>query len=218
MINCNEKPKVIGTFTFDNTETEVMNYLYFPIFMAGKSSKSFVSLEPRLEKYRKMIQFAIDKEEYPFKYIYLSAKTMYVGPGITGNRPGWHCDGFGTEDITYVWADQSPTLFSHGEFNDISTDHNESLKQFEEIAEKNEIYSFPVNSLIRLTPRVVHHTPKIWEPGLRSFVKISFSDLKYNLKGNTKNYMLDTSDWKLYDRKEIRNDPVYSNTDHGPQK
>lgn len=221
MVDCNDKAEVVGTFKFD--DAEMMYYLYFPIFIRELGMTDHISLEPRLERYRRMIMHAINIESQmsfanlSFDNIYVSAKTMIVGPNTTGNRPGWHCDGFGTSDVNYIWCDSSPTLFSLGDFSNITEDHVESLKQFDEIAEKNVFTSFKENSLIRLTNKVVHHTPKVWKPGIRSFVKISFSNLKYNLKGNTRNYALDTSKWEMYSREEIRNTPTYGNTDHGPQ-
>lgn len=165
MVDCNDKPEVVGSFKF--SDSEMMYYLYFPIFIRELGMVDHISLEPRLERYRRMIMHAINIESQmsfanlSFDNIYLSAKTMIVGPNTTGNRPGWHCDGFGTDDVNYIWCDSSPTLFSFGKFDNISEDHVESLKQFDKIAEENETFCFQENSLIRLTNKVVHHTPKV---------------------------------------------------------
>ena len=41
----------------------------------------------------------------------------------------------------------------------------------------------------------------------RTFIKVSFSDQKYNLKGNTHNYLFDY-EWDMIDRSVSRNDPT----------
>ena len=230
-VNCNDPPVVVCDWKLpDDYEKEVMNYLYYPVKLNVRTLRycQFPEdsvYEKRLDPFVKLIEKAFQYEvqrgmgmdDLAERYVYLTAKTMYVGPGITGNRPGWHCDGFGTDDITHVWCDSSPTLFSRGQFNNITNDHNESLKQFDEIAEANEQYEVGVNKLVRLTVGTVRHTPKVWVPALRTFVKISFSRYKYNLAGNTRNYNLDYK-WKMYQRSEIRNDVTYANTDYGPQE
>lgn len=204
-VDCNDQPEEIGKF-YLSEETEMMAYLYFPVIIPGHET---LSLEPRLERYRPMIEKARMLElgrDYPKRFIYVSAKSLVVGPTVTGNRPGWHCDGFGTTDVNYIWYDSSPTIFSHALFNKISKDHGLAIKQFDEIAEANQdlIYSFEENTLVRLTSKVVHHTPKHWVPGFRNFVKISFSDHEYNLQGNTRNYNLKYN-WTMHSRSNTRN-------------
>lgn len=68
-----------------------------------------------------------------------------------------------------------------------------------------------------LTPTVVHDVPKIKSPGFRTFIKVSISDKKFNLEGNSHNYSLDYN-WKMYSRSETRNTEEYQNTDYGPQE
>jgi hypothetical protein len=52
--------------------------------------------------------------------------------------------------------------------------------------------------------------------GMRSFLKISLSHQKYNLVGNSHNYLFDYN-WDLHDRDTLRNDPAYAGKDSGPQ-
>ncbi|MBZ5864318.1 hypothetical protein LAG72_24625, partial [Escherichia coli] len=44
-------------------------------------------------------------------FVYLSVKILHVTPDAPGNRPGWHSDGFLTNDLNYIWADRNPTEF-----------------------------------------------------------------------------------------------------------
>jgi hypothetical protein len=205
MPNCNEAPELISAFDHSHFESEMMNYLYFPIFIRSLGMKD-ISIEPRMRRYRKMIECAMEHDrslrDRQTDYVYLTAKTVVVGPTVSGNRPGWHCDGYGTDDTNYIWCDSSPTIYNKcNKFNDISEEHATALKQLQKIAEENsdDIYDLGTNALVLLTDKVVHHTPKVWIPGVRSFVKISFSDLQFNLKGNSRNYALDY-DWALHDR------------------
>ncbi len=125
------------------------------------------------------------------------------------NRPGWHCDGFGTNDMNYVWWNGPGTRFTLAEFHDVSSDHVRSMQQFDEQAERDprHVYSPPVGNLYALTPSVVHATPIIGAPGcMRQYVKVSLSDERYNLENNSHSYMFDY-DWPLHSRDAVRNDP-----------
>jgi hypothetical protein len=204
-VDCNDVPLVVGKFHLDGPP-EMMAYLYFPMWIPG----SRMVLEPRLEKFRPLINAALAEEMGAYNewdYAYITAKTLFVGPNTTGNRPGWHCDGYGTGDVNYIWCDSSPTIYNKcGKFVGISADHEEATRQFDEIAEANPggVYDLGTHNLVRLTDGVVHHTPKIWVPGVRTFVKITFSQNQFNLAGNTRNYGLDY-DWTLFERGSERN-------------
>src|SRR5690606_37186929 len=55
-----------------------------------------------------------------YGYIYLTAKHMFVSSESSMNRPGWHIDGYGTDDINYFWYDKFPTEIANQEFYDLS--------------------------------------------------------------------------------------------------
>jgi hypothetical protein len=202
--DCNDKPEVIADFVLTGPP-EMLAYLYFPLWIPG----SRFAIEHRLRKFLPIIDKANESEirrGASWDYCYLTAKTLIVGPNTAGNRPGWHCDGYLTNDVNYIWADSSPTLYSNAWFDGIANDHTEAIKRFDTIAEANpqEIYDLGVNKIVRLTDKVVHHTPKVWVPGFRTFVKVTFSQHKFNLVGNTRNYDLNY-DWPLHDRSLERN-------------
>jgi hypothetical protein len=164
-------------------------------------------------------------------YVYVTARRGHASPGNPLNRPGWHCDDFGGTDLNYIWSDRWPTRFLTAEPGviDLSPDDAESMVQMEDLARHAQarmddyvrasqfngntpkpvlqIGHGPNGQLLRLSPYVVHDTPLIPDPGgMRSFFKISVSSHRYNLVGNSRNYLLDY-DWPMHDRAAIRNKP-----------
>lgn len=209
-------PRPVRGFDLRETFVEVMHYMYLPVLMPGTE----VRLPERLNFARPLIEVATTNfrsttGNEPL-YVYLTARRGYATPGNPLNRPGWHTDGFGTDDVNYVWTDSFPTLFACHEFEGICPmDHVRSLAQFEEQARVTDLA--PLGYLVRLDQYVVHSAPEIPAPGgMRSFIKISFSGDRYNLVGNSHNYLFDY-DWKMYPRNVVRNDPARAGGDAGPQ-
>ena len=214
MIYGNE-PQLIKPFDLSKTWHEFMHYMYLPIFIR-EANPWGTQLPVRLKFARplisaaKALEYEIGNE---WDYIYVTARKGFATPGNPLNRPGWHSDGFGTEDINYVWTDRYPTNFAVQDFHDISDDHKLSAEQFEEQVDPYKVVTYDDNWLMRLDPSVIHAAPEIPAPGgVRSFFKISFSNSKYNLLGNSHNYHIDY-DWQMYSRDEVRNDPAYAETD-----
>lgn len=148
-------------------------------------------------------------QEYKRHYIYLTAKRLFVTSGCGLNREGWHTDGFGSDDINYIWCDSLPTKYVTGRWDNISSDHSESLKQFKAIGESGVNVSWcEPNTIYRLDDTVIHAQDEYsGDPFIRTFVKVSFSKEKYNLKGNSHNYLLNYK-WEMKDRNVERNHPV----------
>lgn len=191
---------------------EVAYYLYMPISVPGQG---LLALPPQLEPYEPLINIVMLDEPMRFKeeYAYITIKRMIVGPGISVNRPGWHADGFGTDDLNYVWSDSVPTVFSTSRF-EVDDDHIRSLEQFEEQAREQDNFTFPNNSLLKLTSQNVHRVNVANREHMRTFVKISISKNKFNLAGNSRNYAAPGLDWKMYNRSAVRNDPHRAQADH----
>lgn len=209
MAKCGEAPVSVGHF--DINLAEVMYYLYLPVRMpAPLSELTRVRLPPNVECCRPLIEAALEATDHlHYDYVYLSARKGWATPDNPLNRPGWHCDGFGTDDLNFVWWRGPGTRFITGEW-DVSDDHVESLRQFDSLAAGaesfDEIFSPPEATLYSLTPRVVHATPLIGAPGcMRQYVKVSLSNSRYNLENNSHNYLFDY-DWPLHSREVIRND------------
>lgn len=143
-------------------------------------------------------------------YIYLTAKHLFVAEGSVGNRPGWHCDGFLSEDWNYLWSDSVPTEFCIQDFN-LTMDHEVSLKEMENQINSENIITYPNNTLLELDQHVVHRPSIAKQSGFRTFVKISISTEKYNLEGNAHNYLFGDYNWNMLPREEYRNHPVKHN-------
>ncbi|PRY29782.1 hypothetical protein CLV58_12544 [Spirosoma oryzae] len=197
--------EAVSLGVFDLGIKEMMCYLYLPVKMIDSR---LVDMEPRLEVLYPLLDAAIDDytanygEVYE-RYIYVTAKRLFVTPDNIGNRPGWHCDGWGTDDINYIWTDTHPTVYNRSSFfvrkNDV-----DALADLESQAMPSNDYTLPVNSLVRIDSLTPHRTPTINESGMRTFVKISISRHRYNLEGNSHNYLFDY-DWTLHSRREVRN-------------
>lgn len=221
-------PRDMGMY--DIAADEVMYYLYLPI----KTPESYDVHIPdeRLGFVVPLVNAVLDDiaasakshahlpNIYADKYIYLTVKKMFVGGGITANRPGWHCDGFMSDDLNYVWYDSVPTMFTAAN-PVISADHSTSLKEFEELDYwlRDCVYYYPVKHLLRLDDKVIHAVDTdVPNQIMRTFVKITVSKDRYNLKDNSKNPLL-PDDGEFYDRTMVRNDPCHAQSDvYDPSK
>lgn len=199
---------------------QYMHYMYLPIAIPDDPQFAF-TLPPELEFARELIDHAwmneIDKHDNLWSHVYVTARRGFATPGNPLNRPGWHSDGFGTDDVNYVWTDRFPTLFAIGDFGVISEDHVLSALEFTERAESGyrDIYqgTYADRTLMRLDRSVIHAAPEIPAPGgERSFLKVSFSNSRYNLRGNAHNHGL-RYDWPMFDRATVRNDPAHAGKD-----
>lgn len=143
--------------------------------------------------------------EYAARHIYLTVKRLPQQAGIPINRPGWHCDGFRTDDITYIWSDNTPTEFSTAPF-DLLGDEHSSMVRMEEQAKLGQKYAYPDGRLIRMDAACVHRPGLPTQTGVRTFVKVSFSRDRFNLEGNAINPLLNPG-WKMRPRGAERNVP-----------
>lgn len=199
-------PKSLGFY--DVKCQEMMFYQYYPVKFSGSP---FPAYEKRLDVFSTLIgaaacdfigQYGLDR--FVNSYAYLTAKHSYQTKGNSFNRPGWHSDGFLTEDINYIWSDAAPTLFNLSEFK-LTLDDQISLQEMEEQADPNHTIRTKKGYLLRLDQYNIHKVDTDYE-GMRTFVKISFSRDKYNLVGNSHNYEVDYK-WDMVPRKSERNIP-----------
>jgi len=200
-------PKVVDYIECINSE--MMFYQDMPIKFPSQISCKF---EKRLMAYYQVISHSCNNfietygmKEYEDSYVYISAKFLFQKKQEPFNRPGWHCDGFMSNDVTYIWSDKNPTIFNFSEFK-LTQDHSKSIEEMNEQADEKNNMAYTENVLIRLDQYNVHKVAEITEDGMRAFVKISFSKDKFDLVGNTHNYELDYS-WKMQLRNTERNVP-----------
>lgn len=184
--------------------TEFMYWLYCPI----KAPWGGFHFPDQLKQFKPLVERALHYV-YQTDYVYITAKRLYVTPENRGNRPGWHSDGFMTNDLNFVWSDANPTLFWEPEqLVHIEQDHTKSLLQMEQLAEADKLHwtTYPSKSLLCLDQYVIHRVADFEEAGMRTFVKISVSPNKYDLEGNSKNEPI-TKEWKYVKRNVDRNPP-----------
>lgn len=208
-----EKPRDLGLYPVDTDEVEVHAYLYMPIKMADSRSVRY----PRNMAWAFDMIFDVAHGQFVSDdhYVYLTSKKVFVQPGYSGNRPGWHGDGFGTDDLNFIWYDRDPTRICVQPFH-LADDHVESMRQMtEQVDERNVVY-YPNQHLLLLDQNVIHTAPVIAAPGFRTFLKLSVSRHKYNLAGNSHNHEFNY-DWEMHDRDAQRNDPIYGETDFVPE-
>lgn len=189
--------------------SEMMFYQYLPIKMIGETQPIY---EDRLKCFDKLVgviccdyigTYGLDK--YVESFVYLTAKHAYQNPGCSYNRPGYHADGFMTEDVNYIWSDKCPTIFNKTKFV-LSMDDSGSLVEMEQQAVKENEVTYPVNSLLRLDQYNIHKVADIEVGCMRTFIKISISKDRYDLSGNSHNYLIYYK-WEMKERKIERNIP-----------
>lgn len=196
-----KEPNQCGVF--DVNTPELMFVQYMPVAIPGQPT---VQVPKNLEWLLPMVYEACEYASLK-DHIYVTAKRLYVCPGSSGNRPGWHTDGFGTNDKNFIWYDSNPTEFCVQSFRFKNMeDHEESMHDMEMQADSRNIITYPAKTLLQLDSSIVHRVAQNDFYGYRTFVKISISKDKYNLEGNAHNHLLDY-DWKMYPREEHRNHP-----------
>lgn len=188
---------------------ELMHYLYLPVKFP--EHRDF-HIPDRLEFAKPFLHAVVDEiHSYEYlddKYVYVTAHRGWASPGHPLNREGWHCDGFGTTDLNYVWSSRYGTRYAAQDFIGIYPDHAESMRQFKKQVQPEHVHQMIDYGFYRLDPYVVHNVPEIPEPGgWRSFLKVSVSPERYNLAGNSHNYLFDY-EWEMHSREAGRNDPI----------
>jgi hypothetical protein len=200
-------PRDLGVFS--GFVEEMFFYQYLPIKLCNSKD---IQLEPRLNSFKPLIStiacdfvgtYGLDR--FMKSYMYLTAKNLYQPAGKSFNRLGYHSDGFLTNDINYVWSDRCPTIFNTSDFK-LDLEDSVSLQQMESQAlPENETF-YPEGSLLCLDQYNIHKVAENQPEGMRCFIKVSFSQDKYDLIGNAHNYLLDYK-WEMRPRQTNRNIP-----------
>lgn len=201
----------------DISPKEMLFWLYCPIKMRNVTYKGIDDLltttPANLHQFAPIIERALDSllpDWLAASYVYITAKTLWVTPDNPGGRPGWHSDGFMTDDLNIIWSDSNPTLFWTPEKRfSFTQDHHASLAEMEALAEPDTAShrTYDNKTLLLLDQRVIHRVADITKAGMRTFVKISVSKHRYNLVGNSINHLL-SPDWDYAERQEERNHPI----------
>ena len=129
-------------------------------------------------------------EEWKYN-CYLTLKHEYVNPGSLGNRPGWHIDGFKSDQINFIWFDGLPTEVALGEFT-LTNDHDISMVEMNRQAKKKHKVYLESKTVYDMDKELVHR-PVInlsEEAILRTFIKLTFTKETFNCIHNAWNYKL----------------------------
>ena len=196
----------------DIAPAEMMFWLYCPIKAPGGE----IVLPPNLKQFLPIVNAVCENAAtavYRQSYLYLTAKTMHVSSQCPGNRPGWHSDGFMTDDINYIWYDSNPTMFWVPDtLRPFSRHDDVSLLEMDEAARNDGLHhkAYPCRHLLKLDETVIHRVGDVRDEGIRTFVKISMSDSRYDLIGNSINHGLDVGWTPTARRADARNQPSSS--------
>ena len=201
--NYGEPPIVLSDYI--NIEAEEMCFVqYLPIKMSNQEKLgNEIKIPKNLLWIKPLISF-IEKDIEECHYLYISVKHIYVVPENMGNRPGWHSDGFKTNDINYIWTDKFPTEFCIQNFNINQNCATSMIEMQNQVIEKN-IKTYGEKSFLKLDQYNIHRSPQAGSD-YRTFIKISLSKDRYNLKGNAHNYLFDY-EWNMKKRMTERNHP-----------
>lgn len=191
-------PKILGQVELKPSEFCYVQYL--PIKIDG----SDIRIPESLKWVKPLLVISGNLKEFP--YIYLTVKNMWVKSAEDMNRPGWHIDGFMTEDVNVIWCNKAPTQFLEGECN-LPEDHTESMKEMERQSFLMDFCQPPSKTIIMLDNQCIHRVSGNVINDYRAFVKLSFSKEIYALKGNAHNHLFDYN-WQMKDRAKERNCPI----------
>lgn len=187
----------------DLKPTEFLYYQDLPVMMANQHELG-IKVPKNLEwtmPFLKLFTRGLEGDEY----IYLSARHMFYDSENV-NRPGWHSDGFGTQDLSIIWYDCVPTEFCIQQFT-LSTDCVHSMEQMKEQASLDNIKAYDPGTVLLLDQYSIHRVAPMPFKGIRTFLKASISTDQYRLKGNSHNYLFEY-DWASRPRDLERNSPT----------
>lgn len=198
---------------------EFMFYQYLPVKLAGQTG---LKVEPRLRCFDSILGAVCCNyvgyrglDAFVAANIYVTAKRMYTEPGLPMNRPGWHSDGFLTDDINYIWSDCLPTVFNSTSF-ELTPDDDLSVGEMTVQADPRKSMQHDDGSLLRLDQLSIHRIARVHAPMVRTFLKVSMSPDRYDLIGNSHNHLLDY-DWPMRERTTLRNIPQRISQSETPQ-
>lgn len=148
-------------------------------------------------------------------YAYLTVKRSWVEKGTTGNREGWHIDGYGSDgDWNFIWFDSVPTEWAKYT-GPLPSDHEQCLDTLSMMHESCAYKDAPLEPLkthvLYDLGNTVHRCGIAEESGMRTFVKVSVSKHRYDLEGNARNPYLPDTWWPLKPRHATRNHPTTIN-------
>lgn len=218
-------PTVVGQLKDPQTFSTFYNnkgfrFLDLPIYMPEQGWR----IPPELAQFKEVIQMAVEHERLcrpnfeKDHYVYITVDQGLVKPKKSQRRSGWHSDSYrkiNTDtcptniltDHVYVISDSCPTLFIEGPtpLDRIDPqDIDQVLTAFNDYGKKQTTITYPNHTLLRLDPYCIHDAGQNKRPEtlMRTFVKISFSTIKYCHLGNAFNYLF-RYNWPMVPRQHV---------------
>lgn len=181
---------------YDVSELEYCNIVYMCIKQAGCSEYQIPDNVQHLVNQVISDIYKLSDSLYEddwTKYCYLTLKRGYVQPHTTGNRAGFHIDGFKSDQENFIWSDcaATPTEVAVGNFV-LTNDHDKSLVEMEEQARRWFKFQLSTNTLYEMNQSCIHRPTvnNLDDSILRTFIKITYSKEMFNCFGNAWNYKL----------------------------
>ena len=180
---------------FTNPVSEFMFYQDMLVHKAPAGAQLSSRCRPRLPTRLKGLTGIIrqcwdynenELDNSPRTYTYLSVKRLPIGPGNSFSRPGWHIDGFLSEDVTFIYSDIFPTLYSTSDFS-LTRDHAISMAEMAVQAKETDVVEMPANELVHIDLHCVHRVNVPPVAHTRTFLKVVLSHRPFNLEGNAVN-------------------------------
>lgn len=137
---------------------------------------------------------------------YLTAKHTYVDAGRVQTRPGWHTDGYGTDDLSFLWSDCVPTEFLKQALR-VREDDGSMLRTLTLEADEGNRDHGKAGVVYGMDDTVIHRPGTSYHGEWRRFLKLSVSQYAYDLKGNARNPGLPTPWQPTRERGRERNNP-----------
>lgn len=125
------------------------------------------------------------------RYLYLCAKHTIVDRGHTQTRPGWHTDGYGSDDLSFLWCDAVPTMFLKQAMR-LPEDDELAMERMNALADTDNLERGLINRVYGMDDTVIHAPSQAHYVQPRRFLKLSVSRYPYNLAGNARNPLLPT--------------------------
>ncbi len=143
-------------------------------------------------------------------YVYITVDRSHVIRGERQRSAGAHSDGIQgprfrpklPADHTYVWTDMAPPrFFTHPfDFSGLSPDKDWLDRHFAEQLNRNRSEVIDTHTLVMADSYCVHEAMATDREGIRTFVRINVSRMRYDRLGNTLNAMFNYDGWRFVPR------------------
>ena len=192
---------VLGTFQDVDINGDDLTIEDMPIKFPGSDCR-IPELVP--ENYVKLVQNIVNYDatlstSFKSNYVYLTITRSTVEPGRVQRIPGWHVDGFQKPGRTpqviqhqYAVTNALPTLFCTDPLVLVHSDNKKDFfKQLADVCETGTHWQATPGQIHLLNAYCPHRPVEAKEPTRRFFVRVSFSQIPFTRKGNTKNPCFD---------------------------